>query len=519
MKRNPFGLFLILCILLSTSLKGQSIIWQLPPTDYDEIMPFGAHLYKVTKSGKIGLIDAEGNQVMPAEYDEITRFYERKALVLKREGGTPIVGGVLSEDGTFVAFQKKYYLQRGHAFFSDEMLAVADERGNLGYINDHGIEVIGFDGSLHEVKPFTEGHAAVYFKIRDRKGNMTDRKFGLINKRGEVVRFPFGRKLIYGGTNLCKGKAVIWDDGGTFYAFDISTGECVSTEQAFSKKTFTEKDPVDFLACFSCVSGRNSTINYTPDYVGRNGISAVLGSNGLYGFSYKGRTILPPQFSTATAFLDDIAIVTQNNKKGLLRWVEDTSNFEILVEKPLLTYYSGDNVSCEFLLTTPDVWKGKLLNVVTTDSATGEKLDGNYNDGRYSFNFKPQDSSKSVLVAVSSEGLDLWNGQANYTFKRKEYNLQISINIEGYIANQNDQIPVVATIYNPNPEKVTTTVHMTGSSTFVPNHSEVTIPAGSSVKVHSYFHIVKDVSDQSVHVSTSKGGRASKTGLKFESCL
>ena len=505
MTQHKFPWLSVIIFFIPLLSYAQSIIWQLPPTDYDNIEPFGEQLYQVSQKGKIGLIKADGTQVIPVEYEEITKFYEDKALVLRNEQGKTLIGGYLTSQGTFISFTKKYYTLKGQVFYSDGMLSVANERGLVGYLDERGSEAIGFDGSFDIIKPFTEGYASVFKK----KGK--ERKYSLIDKNGEKTRFRIRLGEIYGGTNVFHGKAIIWDTEGKLYTYETSTATCTEL-----KKEITDTSQ-DYLFCFSIVSGRNRDIPFTTLPIGEASLSPTLGENGLYGYSIESKEIIPPQFSSASAFTNNIAIVTLNGKKGLIRYVEDGAQFSLTVPQPTINYYAGKDVECTFNLSVPTVWEGRNLDVNIKDANSAAPMVGVYRQGTYTFRLKPQESSKRIQVAVNADGLNLWNGEAAYAFKKIEINLHVNITIAGDIANKDDQIPVTANITNPGGESVTAIVHMTGSDTFVEKHPTVTIPAGGSVAVHSYFHVTKDVSNQSVQVTTSKGGSASRSNLKFES--
>ena len=495
------NLLLLAFLCLPVWLAAQNIVWQLKPTAYEQIERFGAGLYKVQQNGHIGLIRPDGTVVVPVEFDEIGKFHDHKALVLKNEAGRTLIGGYLNEQGDYLPFAKKYYTLTGQAFYSDGMLSVANEQNQVGYLNERGEEAFGFKGQFDRIKPFTEGHAAVFSK----------KKYALVDKQGHPQRFNIGLGEVYGGTNVCNGKAIIWDTDGKFYTYDTNTGQCADTKK-INEAVF------DYLYCFSSLSGRTREVPYTTlPTTGRQGLSPTAGANGLYGYQTAGRQILPCQFAAATPFIDDIAIVSLQGRKGLLRWTEGGKTFALSVATPHITYNAGTSAHCAFDLTVPEVWVGKTLEVAVTDAATQAVVDGQLSQNKYSFSLKPKGDSKSIHVAVRSEGLELWSGETTYTFKRIDPDLRVSISIDSDIANKENQIPVTATISNPGEEAVTATVHMTGSASFTEKHTTVTVPAGGSVQVHSYFHVTKDVSGQSVHVSTTKGGSASRSNLKFES--
>ena len=60
---------------------AQTVVWQMKPTDYNSIERINDNLYKVVRNGKIGLINADGSIVADVVNDEISDFYEHKALI------------------------------------------------------------------------------------------------------------------------------------------------------------------------------------------------------------------------------------------------------------------------------------------------------------------------------------------------------------------------------------------------------------------------------------------------------
>ena len=91
--------------------------------------------------------------------------------------------------------------------------------------------------------------------------------------------------------------------------------------------------------------------------------------------------------------------------------------------------------------------------------------------------------------------------------KRYEYRKRV------FKRNDVNKVYVYATITNPGSESVTATVSISGSSSFNSISKTITIGAGASTQIGSYFKIQHTIKNQHVEVRTSKGGYASKTGL------
>ena len=179
MERVLSILIFLLCICFSSVC--QTVIWQLPPSDYEEITRINTNLFKVAQNGKIGLITADGSIIAPVENDEITDYYENRAIVTKADAIGERVMGCLTDTGKYYSFKNKYYSIPTQRFFSDGLLTVFDDKGRVGYVDQSGNPVLGFNGKYDIIKPFTEGYASVY----------KNSKYYLIDRSGHPVRFKF----------------------------------------------------------------------------------------------------------------------------------------------------------------------------------------------------------------------------------------------------------------------------------------------------------------------------------------
>lgn len=490
-------------LFMSICMAAQSIRWQLKPSDYSTISRFGPDMYQVVKAGKTGLIHSDGSVIIPVSYDQITGFYENKALVLVNESGKKRVLGVLTDRGDYTPFTGKYYTISGQSFYSDNMLSVEDANGQKGYLNERGIAKLGFDGKWSAIVPFTEGHAAVF----SGKGNK-DRKYHLIDKDGDEARFVIGVGSVYGGTNVYKGKALVWDENGKFYEFDVKSGRCTST-----KKPTISNGQSDYLFCFPSISGRGIAPPFSSLPSGHTGLAPVV-KDGLYGYSTANKEILPCQFVEASSFEDNMAIVNLQEKYGILRYEEGGTDFSLSVPQPHLEYTSGKSVKCSFVLEKTEACSLDNLEVTVSDNVNGESIYSTNTADLYTFVIKPDFPNRSYTINVVSDGLRLWSGQVSYTFKKKEeQHLRASLSISSNKADENDKVYVYATITNSGTEPVTAIVTMTGSSTFNPISRSVSVGAGSSTQVTSFFKVTHTVQNQYVEVKTSKGGHDRKNDL------
>lgn len=383
---------------------AHTVVWQLMPKSYDEIVRINSNLFKVVKNGKIGLINSDGSVVAELENDNLSDFHENYALMTQNDGYGERVRGCLSEDGKYQSFAKRYYTLTGQKFYSNGVISVSDENGKLGYIDCHGNPIIGFDGKYDRIKPFVEGYAAVF----------KNKKYHLIDKDGIPVKFRFKSVgEVYGGTNVYNGMVYIWDTDGKFHTFDVNKeGICKSAKKPADLKQF------DYLYRFSSISGKSKEIPfYTIERPGIKGIQSEE-SEGIFGYSDNGQIVLPPQLTFASQFEDDLAIVGINGEFGILRFIKG-EDFNLFSSASSIKFYGDDSVACDFNLSAPRSWRGKDLNVIIS-GPEGEIYDVSDNSGTYSFNVKPHQScDKNFIVKVYAEGLKLYESSLNYSFIKK----------------------------------------------------------------------------------------------------
>ena len=349
--------------------------------------------------------------VASAVNDDISDFYENKALVTCNDGHGERITGCLTDKWNFYEYATKYYTLTGQKFFSDGLLSVADENGRLGYIDEKGNQVVGFEGKYSRIKPFTEGHAAV----------LKNKRYVLINKEGDEMRFVYSKgagAAIAGCTNVYKGKAYVYDEYGgsdrSYFIYD-------AVKKSNLEKTSRIKDTtMDYLFCYQSVSGRTKDVplEKMKPYSGEKGISPSL-VNGKYGYMSSETVIVPSQFSSASQFEDGFAIVCINGQLGILKYVDDTS-FDVTVPSNKHDFYAGNSVSCSFNLSVPGVWQNKSLNVTLKDN-NGSAISTTNTSGTYTFSANPSLSgSLEFYVTIDSEGLCLYEGIITYEFNKRE---------------------------------------------------------------------------------------------------
>ena len=403
--------FSSLCACFAICGNSQTVVWQMLPTDYNQIERISSTLFKVVRNGKIGLINADGTLVSPVINDNISDYYEHKALITSSDGHGERITGCLTDNGLYYGYATKFYTLNGQKFFSDDLISVADENGKLGYIDERGNQIVGFDGKYSRIKPFTEGHAVV----------MKNKKYVLINKDGDEMRFVYSKGVgaaIVGCTNVFNGKAYVYDEYGgndrSYFIYD-------AVRKSDLEKTGRVKNTaMDYLYCYQSVSGRTKDVPFEKmkPYSGMKGLVASQ-VGGKYGYVSGGSTIVPCQFQSASQFEDGLAIVCINGQTGILKFV-DGASFDVTVPMVKHDFYVGNRVSCSFNLSIPSVWKGKNIDVILKD-INGSAISTTNTSETYTFSVEPSVSGQlEYYVVVNGEGMCLYENKIYYTFNKRE---------------------------------------------------------------------------------------------------
>ena len=125
----------------------------------------------VSEKGHDGLINVEGEYIVPPIYDSISPFKEGKAVFTQNSKM-----GVMDEEGRVIT--KKFYSIIGN--FNEGRAVVGESKSagyRYGYIDSEGNEIIPL--KYESADDFKDGRALVKLK---------ENKYALINKHGEVLK-------------------------------------------------------------------------------------------------------------------------------------------------------------------------------------------------------------------------------------------------------------------------------------------------------------------------------------------
>lgn len=119
-------------------LTGYDKIEALDNYDSKQNIWYEDNVLKVSKSGKYGIIDFEGKEILPCEYDEITALNGVKSNILVKKAGN--VGLVNEKGQTIVPVQYKNILTLKEGYKNEYI--IVNENDQYGLINTSGVVVI-----------------------------------------------------------------------------------------------------------------------------------------------------------------------------------------------------------------------------------------------------------------------------------------------------------------------------------------------------------------------------------------
>ncbi len=518
MKKLFFVFYIVMTTFCTIGLYAQSIGWSVKPGVYDKIEPLSGEMYMIYTHGGIGIINGDGSEVVHPSASRITGFYGGLALVLKSEGGKERILGILSTDGSYSKVSGTYFTIPYQEFFSEGMLTVCNSRGQAGYMNSNGIVVKSFDVSF--VSPFSEGFAVV--------GENED--YRLVDKRFNTISIQLGTVAqLYGGSNVYRGAAILWDGNGKFYNYDVRSGTC-------RKITEPRSLDYDYMYCFSEITRRPATVPYEKPERGVETIS-IVSQGGLYGYSAHGKIILPCQFDEAENFYGSYAVAKLKGSYGILKSLQNSQgDFNATATKSDIRYRrsASRNLEHGFSITLPSgLYGGDDITVRLKDD-NGNPINITGKGSSYRFLADGGNGKRKYMVEIEDNGLKLWSGTIVYDYAIESEPIviteessgksslpsrmkpfTISLKLVNDRANKDNRCYVKATINNPNSEAITASVTIKGSNLLESTSQRVSVPAHGSKEVTTFFTVKKASPGQKVTASTTAGGHASLDNLQL----
>lgn len=329
---------------LSSSVDAQIAKWLVRPT-YDHIEMSDGRLLKVVSNGRIGLINKDGKEVLPTEFDSITSFKEDRALLFKNG----VFYGITDPQGRVISLQHKgYKLCHGaNHYYSGLLLVTLNQQ--FFFLNKEGEQTYG---PYADAYPFFDGHACVKSYVDYRK-KPNETFYDCINTDGVPFRLQgYDKEDINFMSSFNDGKAVIVIKK-RFYIINAETYELtpISTDSTTNKKSLVvseskemqvHKNEEGYLALakngkfffdhfmrlkFMELLGNDPIAIDFPTEKKRTFTSAFgkTNNNNQSGLTFEGKVLLPPQFEDVLHMEDVLAIVKIDGKCGVITVDKDNS--------------------------------------------------------------------------------------------------------------------------------------------------------------------------------------------------
>lgn len=494
MQKTLVSLIAFLCAPL---LRAQNTDWLVKP-EFDAMEYYGPQMYKVTKSGKFGIVTADGRTLLEPKYDFISPFYEGRSVVADNEGDKLRVKGTLTTDGTAVLTDEPVYLCPDYPFYSEGFLPVKNAQGLYSYLNEKG--KVAFPFTSRESRPFCEGIASIG----------VNKDFRWLTVSGEILdmRLPNGGTP-YLSTSYHNGEAYVQDEDGEMF-FLSNSGE--------ARKIATRPIEPDYLFRADTKSGKE--IPYASFEPETDNYWRPSQRQGKWGYlNEEGKPLCLYKYDAALAFAYGSAPARQNGRWGLIEVVPDDATFSLSTKNRSFVYSPGGSCRCEFALAVPEKYAGEKLQVSVKDRTTGQIVNYTRQGNAYAFNVKPSGNGKNEShtfdVAVKVGDFEAWRGEETYTFTQR-VKLTASIALRNDRADLQGRCYVTATVRNPSSIPVTTVITLSGrgeKNSFSGGRKECKIPAGGSATISGYFNVQKVEYAGHCKVTTSEGTSASKNGL------
>lgn len=176
MKR--YILSIVMLILCTHIIVGQSVDWLLEPSNYADISYMGHDLFKFKTKGKCGIYNASKQEiVLEARYDSITNMVEDHSIALDATGEKILA--IINEQGGVKDLSSRNYVVSSYPHFKEGYMVYGDLNENLyGYLDKNGRTAI--EPQFYQATPFQKGIASVKY---------SNEQYGLINTTGSTAMF------------------------------------------------------------------------------------------------------------------------------------------------------------------------------------------------------------------------------------------------------------------------------------------------------------------------------------------
>ena len=388
MKMNKrIGLLALAGLMLTGEVVSQTVQWAVRPMSA-QIEGYG-HLLKVRKNGKVGLIDRNSREIIPARYDSISPFRDGYALAMNARGNQLKIEAVISEgDYELQPLTEAVYATR-YMWFSDGKMPVRGA-GGWGYLGTDGNMVIPCQ--FQTAYPFSEGFASIMI---DDKAYFIDRNMDYLPVEagyGNLVfasTFSGNEAVVYSGNSYTPKGYVINRRGKIVRTYKVKATDLKVNKQDHSvgDKTQHFKEQVGQLELDS---------RYT-----------VYEDNRLYGYKKNGVIVLPAQLDKAEPVRGEYANVRFKGQNGVLRMIDGKISVDL--EKCDIEV-NGNEIEKGFIkLNLPSAIEDATIRLRMVDEQGNEmSVLANASLGSYrTYSFQPL--NVPVNSGISKCKLEVWS--------------------------------------------------------------------------------------------------------------
>lgn len=282
--------------------KGELIIGNLEPSIADIEMSYifsDDRFITICVNDKWGVIDRNGNEIIPCEYEYSISYYEDRAIVEKDDQFACFdeLGNIIIELGKYDDID--YFNEERSIVENDGKYGIIDKMGNL-------ITPIEYD----DIKSFRDGIAIVE----------KDEKYGIIDKNGNII-VP----IEYNEIASFEGNTTFAEKGG-MYGYINKKGEIVGDFKYLEAYDFCEGLSIAFLEDGYVYLDENAEIaipyKYDDASEFKNGIASVIYNGEEIFINKKGEKVdLPKTYNTVYIDNDiesDLIVVELDDKYGCI---------------------------------------------------------------------------------------------------------------------------------------------------------------------------------------------------------
>lgn len=480
---------LVFGILMPVCSQAQTARWTIDP-QYTSVAPYGKDMYKVKKGNFAGVLDKEGNVVVPVTADSITQMTENCALLLKYEENKYRLTGILHMDQRMVTVNEEWYVA-DYPFFSEGKLPVCNKMGKYGYIGTNGKLLINF--AYSNVHPFSEGWAAVS-KGKNLLGGLVKKnnrqKVFYIDEQERVMNLPADIGDIYSGTSFKNGEALVITKDNR-YCFINTSGQLKRIDNnailAFDKKYALQAES----------DREKRTEEAAVVYDG----PTTFSENNLYGYKTEQKVILPPQFEEALPFSQGYAIASVKGYYGVLKLLKD--EFSCLALPGTLKMDRKEMESIDYLITVPEEWRNSELDLICMVDGKEENSCSRPGDMNPKRSFSLIVPKGKQTFCLKGDNLTVWDSSMSAaTSMVTSRDIAISISPSSSKANAKDNAAVTVRITNNTASQVELSVKITGQQLKAVT-KKIKLASGQTQKISTYFTNVVKEEYRTVTVSTS----------------